>query len=73
MSAGLDPGHLIEMLRLMSFEGGLAQDRALICKYIEAGCSATAIKLMIDLQENKCDDKELQSYFNDNLKIKDDL
>jgi len=57
----------------MSFGGGLAQDRALICKYIEAGCKVPAIRLMIDLQENKCDDKELQTYFNENLKIKDDL
>jgi hypothetical protein len=44
-----------------------------MCEYIRAGCSPQAIQLLLDLQENKCINKQLQAYVNDNLKIKDDL
>ena len=73
LGAGLNPSNLIEMLELIIESGGSAQDTNQMCEYIRADCSLSEIKLMLDLLDNKCMNKQLQAYFLECPKIKSDL
>ena len=44
-----------------------------MCEYIRADCSLSEIKLMLDLLDNKCMNKQLQAYFLECPKITSDL
>ena len=73
IKAGLQGGKLIEMLEFMTARGGSAIDIKLMSSFISADCSLKAITLMLDLLDNKCKDKQLQEFFNQNKSIKNNI